>query len=142
MENSLWKSLIDLWMSMAELTVSNDGFGERHGLYVCVHVLHPRRHPRHQISYVIQWRSEAREPDLLRPLLEEVNFVQSARAWTLDAALGPLSAAEPFSFPYVITMIEFSNTFDSSLLVINAKNLVCQEWQVTCLRPPEVARGL
>ena len=73
---------------MAELTFSNDGFRERHGLYVCVPVLCPRRHPRHQIIYVNQWRSEAREPDLLRPLLEEVNFVQSARAWMLDAVLG------------------------------------------------------
>ena len=125
---------------MAELTVSNDGFGERHGLYVCVPILRPRRHPRHQISYVIQWRSEAREPDLLRPLLEEVNFVQLARAWMLDAALGALSAAEPF--PYVITMVDLSNTTDSSLLVINAKKVVCQEWQMTCLRPPEVARRL
>ena len=127
---------------MAELTVSNDGLGERHGLYVCVPVLCPRHHPRHQILYVIQWRSEAREPDLLRPLLEEVNVVQSARASMLDAALGALSAAEIFSFPYVITMVEFSNTFDSSLLVINAKKVVCQEWQMTCLRPPEVARRL
>ena len=97
---------------MAELTVSNDGFRERHGLYVCVPVLCPQRHPWHQIVYFIQWRSEAREPDLLRPLLEEVNFVQSARAWMLDAALGALSTAGIFSFPYVSTTVEFSNTFD------------------------------
>ena len=60
--------------------------------------------------------------------------------WILDAALDALSAAGLYSFPCVITMVEFSNTFDSSLLVINAKKAVRQDWQMTCLRPPEVVR--